>query len=495
MGDHSDTVRVAAGPASIGVCAVTGLAGLIRASRPILHGPDPFWHWDVGRRIVSTGALPRTDPYSFLTSGETWVLNQWGTELVIGITDRVGGLWLLAVVTALVVAAGVGLTGREMWRRAPSLLVVGMLGLIMLTGMSSWVLRGTLATLVLLPLLLRELLRQEPRIWVLGVLFLLWANLHAAFVLGIALVVVAQFGRLLVVWPGGRRPVAKRSAFLLLAAILPAFVNPYGPRYVWDVVRLAVRGPATGISEWAPPEILELRFLPFTVLAAVVLVGMALAARRRDLPEVLLAVAAIFFGLTAQRNVTPAALVVGIVGAPYVLAAWRIIRERPQPDPAAPVRVTTLDRIAGGLALALCVAITVVVVPRSNAVAAHTTEIPLALIHELDALDREARVAATALWTPAISTLTGDHVSTEVDGRAELFSREDGNRHRNLHNGVIGWQDTLDDWCVTDVLVPLDAPLARTVASTSDWLEVRRTRLHGSPRETVVWFERELSCS
>lgn len=487
MGHRPGLRGPAAGPALVGVCAVVGLSGVIRASRPLLNGPDPFWHWDLGRRIVAARALPTADPYSFLTEGRDWVLNQWGTDLLIGLVTRAGGLPLLAFVTAVVVAVGVGLTGREMWQRAPSLLTVPLLGLVMLTSMSSWVLRGTLATLVLLPLLLREVHRSDPRPWLLGVLFLLWANLHAAFLIGIALVAIDTVARVAVADPGERRSVAKRGATAFGAALVAPLVNPYGPRYVAEVFSLAAGGTGTGISEWAPPAILSLRFLPFTVLAALVLVAVAVSGRRADLPDILLVVSGTFIGLTAQRNAALGAVIVGVTGAPYVLRAWHEHRDDTAVPPTSPV-----GRIDGAIAAALAVAslaILIGTIPRSGALSDHSEGVPLRLIGELDALERPVRLATSATWAPAVAALTQHHVQTEVDGRAELFDAEERAMHIALHRGAAGWDKTLNRWCITDALVPSRGPLHTTLQRSNEWNPAGID--HAEDREnSELWFTR-----
>jgi hypothetical protein len=475
----------AAGPVLVGIAALAGVATVARASMPLLAGPDAFWHWDLGRRIVASG-LPRTDPYSFLTEGRTWVLNQWGADAIFGVADRVGGLPLLAILTALLVGGGIALIGREMYRTAPSLTTVGVLALVVAASLSNWSLRGNLFTFLLIPLMLHELGRDDRRPWPLLLLLIAWANLHATFVLGVALVLIDSVGRWLVATRADRRRLVGQGAGLVIGAVLAGCVTPYGPRYLVSIVQLVQRDGA-GILEWRPPDLLSPAVLPFTLLVALVLVASALSARRDDLPGVLLIVATMLFGMTAIRNVAPAAIVVGILGARHVQRAWGILRDRPQ---TAPVGATRLDRriaVAVGVA---SVVLAMTMVPRTGAIAAHADRVPLDAINQFNGLAREARVMTLTSWAPAVAALTGEHVRTAVDGRIELFTDEEFRQVQVVLGAGHGWEQILDAWCVTDLLVPAGSTLEEAAIDTGTWTHVQEHAVVGAPDLAATWLTR-----
>ena len=64
-------------------------------------------------------------------------------------------------------------------------------------------------------------------------------------------------------------------------------------------------------------------YLPYTALLVIVLVALVVTAGTRNLPDVLLVVAFAVLGASAVRNVAPAAIVLGMVGARYVDLAVR----------------------------------------------------------------------------------------------------------------------------------------------------------------------------
>lgn len=480
----------AAGPALVGVAAVGVLSTAVRASGPVLSGPDPTWHWDLGRRIIRHW-LPAEDPYSFLTAGRDWILNQWGTEALIGLVDAVGGLWLVAVATALLVGGIFFHVGWRMWRRTSSLLVIPVLGLVYAASMSNLTLRGNLFTYLLLPLLLAELQRDDaPRFRVVIPVMAIWANLHAAFLMGLALMAIHGAGCVLSRPHGQRLEVLRRRGSLFLAATAATVVTPYGPALLVQSLGLALHGGGSGISEWAPPSLTATTVLPFTTLVAAGLVAMAVVASRDDLPDVLVVVAFTLLGASAIRNLAPASIVVGIVAAPYIHAAVRELLDHGPVPPAGPVRL--LDRVASTLLLVVAVVLALVLVPASGSLRPHLGLAPVRAIAGLAEVDRPVRAYVGSLWTPAVSILGGEHVRTAVDGRLELFTEEEIQQATTLLAADPGWEEQLEDWCITDVIVSPDSPVGTYLDERDGWARVLISDVANQPEEEAVWHHRTM---
>jgi hypothetical protein len=461
----------ASGPALVGVVALAVFAAIVRASRPLLSGTDSFWHYDLGRRIWDSG-LPRTDPYSFLREGQEWILNQWGSEAVFGAVNALGGLRPLAVFTALLVGGAYLLVGWKIWTRTASLLAVPLLGLVVLASMSNWNLRGNLFTFLILPMFLGELLRADgPRAKIMLPLMIVWANLHAAFLLGAGLLAVHLVGRLVIDWPA-RREAVLRAAGLIVGGLLAGVVTPYGPAFLVSTLSLATRAGGAGISEWMPPPLTRIDVLPYTLLVAAVLVAVGLAARREDLANVLAIVAAALFGLSALRNLATASIVVAVVGAPYVQPAWASLRRR---DTVARPRrpLAPFDRAMAAVVVVGGLIATAVLVPASGKVQDHLGDVPYDLITALAAEEREVRLVTTSSWSPAFAALTPESVKTAVDGRLELFSDVEIQTVRDLESANSGWQNTLRGWCTTDVVLPTVLPLEAVLRASPQWRLVR----------------------
>lgn len=70
---------------------------------------------------------------------------------------------------------------------------------------------------------------------------------------------------------------------------------------------------------------------------------------------------------------------------------------------------------------------------------------------------------------PAVAALTADDVRTSVDARLELFDADQFALQRTVEAASPGWQDTLVDWCPTDVVAPADSPLTRGLLTDRSW--------------------------
>jgi hypothetical protein len=256
-----------------------------------LRAYDLWWHLKAGEMILQTGAIPRTDVFSFTRLGAPWVYHSWLAGVVFYVVyASLGAAGLIMLLVALVSGSlmlgwtaarrrGVGLgvasllvvaAAFQLWARAltrPHLFSFVLFMLFYLVAQRAfenalpertgrggrvaegWYLWGGGGKLLLLPLMI-----------------LLWANLHAGMSVGFLLLgafgVAEMIGvatlpgrgpylRALCIGPEGVRFRAMlASGVLCLAA---AMVTPYGPRallypvYLFREVKLVKE-----VLEWQP---------------------------------------------------------------------------------------------------------------------------------------------------------------------------------------------------------------------------------------------------
>lgn len=263
-----------------------------------LHNPDLFWHLSSGRWIWAHAAVPWTDPFSFTRGGEPWLDFEWLFQALVYGLHQVGGLWLLRLGKAALLAAcwlpingllrerGVGATGRTM--------ALAFWAAVMLPQSD---LRPDLVSLLFFSVLLRRLDKSQARPGPAFLLFATWANLHAGFVLGLLLYGVKALACRL-----ERRPFPKELVVEAGLAVLGTLLNPYG----WRVWTVAVLHGAQGavinryIQEWGG---LSLRSpLQWTVHAALFLFAAALWRHRAKRP-LFLALVALGTAVAAAQSV------------------------------------------------------------------------------------------------------------------------------------------------------------------------------------------------
>jgi len=239
--------------------------------------PDLWGHLRFGLDILSTRAIPISDPYSF-TSDRAWVNHEWLAELLMGIAYTCGGvlglnLLKLSAIASLAVIVGTVL-GQE--RATPGVrgLLLGLTLLATYTRMQ--VIRPQMFGVVLFGLilyLLRQVDRGRPRlIWAVPVCFVCWVNLHGSWIVGLAVVGIWFAAALFERRPGRGTAVLMAAGMATVAATL---VNPYGIG-LWRFLVETVRFERVDVSDWQPlltlsPAILVVEaILPAVALIAVI---------------------------------------------------------------------------------------------------------------------------------------------------------------------------------------------------------------------------------
>ena len=174
---------------------VAALAAAFAVTLPA-SDPDLFWHLASGDWMLDHGRLLDHDVFSFTRAGAPYASGQWLGQLALALAFRAGGWVGIDVLRAALVGVGAFFLARAVLRvqphpawAAPPLLAA------LLVTKIVWGDRPQLFTLALFPLVLDILLaaRLDGRLRRLAVvppLLVLWANLHGAFPVGLALVAI-----------------------------------------------------------------------------------------------------------------------------------------------------------------------------------------------------------------------------------------------------------------------------------------------------------------
>jgi len=294
---------------------------------------DVWWHLAVGHYILSHG-IPSAEPFSFLHAANPWVGQQWLYEVGLARVVDLGGPGLASLLMGLVGSGALLLAALSIPpERRPAgpvmaaSLLFGALVAAQLLGVRGQVI-SLLGAAVVLNVLMRWRRGSTRALLLLPPLLAIWANLHAGFVVGIGMAVIA----LLTV-----RRVDRRSRALLAgtiaASVLATLLNPAGLG-LWAYVGATATNPTiTGVvTEWQSPNFHDVWLRLFEAQAVLLVIAWVLA-RRREPFDMVLAGTALAASLQAQRNVSLFALIAIPQLASYGASAWTAHRAR---LPAAP---------------------------------------------------------------------------------------------------------------------------------------------------------------
>jgi len=218
-----------------------------------------FWHHLArGRVIVSQGQLLDHDVFTFTAFGQSFQDVNWLAQVVYFVLFDLGGLPLVRVVNALLVALTLAILMTICRRRSGSAVATMVVGIGVFLGL--WqvlTIRPQTFSMFLFVCLFDLLDRSEhtPRfLFIPPALVAIWVNVHGAFPAGLVLVgayLLAQAGA---AWKRGWRDRRLWHLSACLAAcILATLVNPYGWHIYEYVGTTSGRAAARGIDEWVPP--------------------------------------------------------------------------------------------------------------------------------------------------------------------------------------------------------------------------------------------------
>lgn len=212
--------------------------------------PDFGWHVRVGEFLLRQG-IPYTDPFSYTMPSYPFVSHEWLLDLLLSSAFHfVGMLGLGAIFSFLAVSALVICLGKERKNLSvASLLPIGLAVLAVgnFVGIRPQVLSWVFFSVVLVIVRDKTLFHRWK--WCLPLLFLLWANMHASFPVGL-------FVLFLGVWYWWRKKKLSLSSgvLVLVASLVSTFITPYGSGMWWEVwMSVTDSSLRWTIQEWMPP--------------------------------------------------------------------------------------------------------------------------------------------------------------------------------------------------------------------------------------------------
>ena len=323
---------------------------------------DVWWHLALGRYIAVHG-IPSQEPFSFLAAQHPWVGQQWLYEVLLAGLVGAGGPGLASVVMGVVAACALAIAAASVPRsaRVPGIaLGAGMVfsGLVMAQVVG---VRGQVITLfgvaVVMCVVARWREGRNGALFVLPPLFLLWANMHAGFIAGFAVIATA----LLLARPLGAGGASRRHLGAALGvSLLATLLNPAGPGLYAYVVETFANPTLTQlVTEWTSPDFHNI-WLQLFEAEVVILVVLWAIGGGPDRFDVALAAGLLVATLQAQRNVSLFAIIAVPQIAVYGTRAFRLrvlprLRERSgllRPRPALALGVTAVVGIATALTVA-----------------------------------------------------------------------------------------------------------------------------------------------
>lgn len=308
------------------------LAGLLAVLavltvRSRFDDPDMWWHLKMGEIIWTTHSIPLADIFSYTTNHQALIPQEWLAQVTIYGAWKWAGfsglmLWL-CLLTAAVLIAGYFLC--SLYSGNAKVAFMGAM-IIWLFATVGFAVRPQMIGYLLLiaELALIHLGRTRDPRWFfsLPILFALWINCHASFILGIILAAVILFTSMFSFQAGSLTAqrwnprVRRMMAFSLLLSLAALFLNPVGIRQILYPIDTMLNQPLnlSSVSEWAPLNMTEERGV--ALLAVLLCIFLLVAVRRSELffDELLLLAIGSWIAVSHMRML----FLFGILAAPIL---------------------------------------------------------------------------------------------------------------------------------------------------------------------------------
>jgi hypothetical protein len=297
---------------------------LVLAGAVVRLDADIYWQIVTGRWIIAHGYVPARDIFSFTRHGTRWIVQEWGAEVLEAGVYRMAGWAGLALLAALCFGLTIAYLARFLFARMQplhALILTAVSGCMMLDYLivRPHELVWPLTALWVGVLIESNERKRAPPWWLLAVM-LLWANLHASFILGLALAAVIAVEAVLEA-KGQWQPTARRWGLFLAAAVGCALLNPQGWRLLIFPFHMLGMPVLARIPGWQPPNLQRPQVFGLWLIGVL---GLAFAGRFiLPIARSLLLIGLMFFALQHMRNVSLLGLISPFLIATPLAAQWR----------------------------------------------------------------------------------------------------------------------------------------------------------------------------
>ena len=418
---------------------------------------DLLGHLLFGNNILAHGAVGRVDTYSYTVAGQPWVNHEWLSQVVLAAVYQWAGSPGLLLLKFAIATLTFLLLFSMIRRRSPTPYVWGGVGLLAIAVLArGFSIRPQIFTYcgAALTLWLIDRYRHgQPRaLWLCPLMFVVWANLHGGFILGLGILGFFACADLL----GG----AERSWqpwLALLASVAVTMLNPNGPHllfFVWN--ELSRTHPITEWQRAAPTDVAQ-----FVFFAMFVALALTLPLRRQwraDGWEAMLALGVGVLALRHQRHTPVFALCATAPLAAQLEQTKNWFAER-----TAFVLSVAAQRIVGGGIAVLAVlqlSLTGARVWRDGLqIIFDPRDYPVAAVQALRQGGAWVNLAVPLEWGEYVLWFLAPQVKVSLDGRfATVFPEQVVEDNFAFFTGAPEWRRLLEQYPTEAVLLPTEWP-------------------------------------
>jgi hypothetical protein len=284
----------------------------------LFDDPDTLMHLTTGHWIYTHQQIPTFDPFSFRTSGLSWIDHEWLAQLMMAGSYSLYGFIGVQFLTSICFAFSIFWIALYLSKRTPAIYTVLLITFVFCSLLSHLLARPHILTwpciVIWYQCLIDSVEKKSSPPWYLAFIITIWANLHGSFILALltlplfALDTVIQYPKekhLEVLWAWGK--------FVLLC-LACSFLTPHGLSGISFGLNLISSGYINHIIEWAPTggyDLLPVEFW-FLLILVLALVGKL----KLTIPKIILLVALLHESFAHVRYTS----ILGLI-SPFIISS------------------------------------------------------------------------------------------------------------------------------------------------------------------------------
>lgn len=432
---------------------------------------DLWHHLARGKTIAEEGRILNEDRFTFTVHGQELVDVNWGWQVAFYRLYQWGGLTLVQVVNALILACTIGLLTYLCHRHSGSWQCASLAGVFTVMGIWQLLLiRPQTLSFLLFVAMFLVLEEGRRRRWMLAFppfIMVLWVNVHGGFPIG--LVLFGSFFLAELIEVGCRKwsvtlPEGQSSArvmpvlvsgLLLGVSVLATLVNPYGLGVYEYVARTSNRAYSRRIDEWMPAGFEGLIGKMWVASLICLVVLMVWSPRRFRVREFCWLFCFLPFACKSVRMLAWWFIILAPILAAHLASILpsRRSEEIPAERRYSPALVFGLLVVVMGLSLPWFERINPFL---RDPARTHRLESDLGLAEaHLRSEERRGRVFTRFAWAEHLGWELSPHFHMFMDGRIEIIPDNIWDEYTAVTRGRADWEEILQSHAI-DLLV-LDA--------------------------------------
>lgn len=462
--------------------------GIVASGPKILNfDGDLPRHILTGNLILQTRRVSTTDIFSFRTEGYPSYPHEWLSQVIFAAAYDWLGLDGIVLLTALILMLTWSIVFRQAVRKSNSFFSSLIFVALGVAASQIHILpRPHIFTYLLTAIwiyLLKTLSENNTqRWWLLPLVMLFWVNLHGMFVLGILIWGIYGAGDFLDhpsrVWFS-----SKSTRSLLLggaASFLATFFSPSGPR-IWEVIAsLGSNAYITSkIPEYQSPNFHLPESWPFILILLFTIIGFSRAAQRVSWKEILLTSAFTGLALYTSRMIPLFAIVVTPIAA-MAVASW-VRGEYPKSQLLTVQKnIARINFTSNGVIWIFVVVLVAAILLRTGKTVDPGGRgnifdggfFPVEAVSWLETHPQSGHMFNEFDWGGYLLLKSWPRQQIFMDGHTHIYGEKLTREYEQVISVATGWDDILQKYDVRWAILRINSPLARTLASSSEWQTV-----------------------